>query len=105
MSENRILQKLVRDKLPELLKAQGITAHFHKADHDEYEIELLEKLREEVIEFKNAKSMDELADLLETVDAVIHHFGWSQADIQSTKDQLKAEKGGYQERLILERTE
>jgi predicted house-cleaning noncanonical NTP pyrophosphatase (MazG superfamily) len=105
MSDNTTIQKLVRDKLPELLKAQGIKANFHKADSEEYETELLEKLREEVIEFKNARSMDELADLLETVDAVIHHFGWTQADIQTTKEQLKTEKGGYQERLILESTE
>lgn len=105
MSNIREYRKLVRDNIPEILEAQGVKGTFHTADHDEYEIELLEKLREEAIEFKNAKSVEELADLLEVVDAVIALYGWTHEDIQTMKAHKKQERGGFEKHLILEKTE
>jgi predicted house-cleaning noncanonical NTP pyrophosphatase (MazG superfamily) len=105
MSKITEYRKLVRDKIPEILEAQGVKGTFHTADHEEYETELLEKLREEVLEFKNAKSVEELADLLEVVDAVIAHFAWKQEDIQAVKAHKLSERGGFSKRLILEQTE
>ena len=105
MSKITEYRKLVRDKIPEVLEAKGVKGKFRTADHDEYEIELLEKLREEVLEFKNAKSVEELADLLEVVDAVTAHFGWKQEDIQAVKTAKLHERGGFSKRLILEQTE
>jgi predicted house-cleaning noncanonical NTP pyrophosphatase (MazG superfamily) len=98
-------RKLIRDKVPDILEAEGVKATYHKADHDEFEIELLEKLREEVIEFKNAKSIDELVDLLETLDTVIAFYEWKQEDIITLKNEKRAEKGGYSKQLILDKTE
>ena len=99
------LRKLVRDKVPEILESEGVKVTSHKADHDEFETELLEKLREEVIEFKNAKSVDELVDLLETLDAVIAFYEWKQEDITIYKMQKRNEKGGYSKQIILDKTE
>lgn len=98
-------RKLVRDKFPETLEVQGVKGSFHEADHDEYEVELLEKLREEVIEFKNSKSVDELVDLLEVVDSVISLYDWKKEDIDAAKAKARAERGGFDKHLILERTE
>lgn len=105
MSKITEYRKLVRDNIPEILESKGVKGTFHTADHDEYELELLEKLREEVLEFKNAKSVEELADLLEVVDAVTAHFGWSQEDILAVKAAKLQERGGFKKRLILEQTE
>ncbi len=105
MSNVKEYRKLVRDKIPEILEAQGVKGTFHTAEHDEYEIELLEKLREEAIEFKNAKSVEELADLLEVVDAVIAFYEWNREDIEAMKAHKLKERGGFTKGLILERTE
>jgi predicted house-cleaning noncanonical NTP pyrophosphatase (MazG superfamily) len=99
---DRILHKLVRDKVPGQLKAKGVEVKVHQADQAEFESELLEKLREEVLEFKNAKSMDQLADLLEVVDAVIQLEGWTKEQVEAVRVQRLQEKGGFNERFILE---
>lgn len=98
-------RKLVRDNLPKILEGQGLKVKTHEADSEEYEIELLEKLREEAIEFKNAKSVDELVDLLETLDAIKKFYDWHDTEIDIVRTQKFAEKGGYSKRLILEQTE
>ncbi|MBA2279309.1 nucleoside triphosphate pyrophosphohydrolase [Candidatus Saccharibacteria bacterium] len=105
MSDVTEVNKLVSDNTPEILASKGITAKFHEADHDQYEIELLEKLREEVLEFKNNKSIVQLSDLLITVDAVVELHGWGQEDVLAAKAERLNEKGGYSKRLILEQTE
>jgi predicted house-cleaning noncanonical NTP pyrophosphatase (MazG superfamily) len=105
MSDIREYHKLVRDKFTDVLEAKGVKYKTHEAEHDEFETELLEKLREEVLEFKNAKSMDELADLLEVVDAVINLYSWSREDIEAVKAAKLAERGGFTKRIILETTE
>ena len=98
-------RKLVRDNIPEILEASGVKGKFHEANSEEYEIELLEKLREEAIEFKNAKSIEELADMLEVMDAIIALYDWDQADIDAMKSKKHTERGGFTKRLILEQTE
>lgn len=82
MSKITEYRKLVRDKIPEILEAQGVKGTFHTADHEEYETELLE-----------------------VVDAVIAHFAWKQEDIQAVKAHKLSERGGFSKRLILEQTE
>lgn len=105
MNDRIELRKLVNDKVPELLKAKGVDAKFHKANDDEFELELLEKLREEVLEFKNAKSIEQLTDLEIVVETVIEHMGWDRATIDKVKAQRLQDKGGFKERLILESTD
>lgn len=105
MSDARIHNKLIRDKVPELLKAKGAVAKVHEASSEEFEAALLEKLREEVLEFKNNKSQEQLADLLDVVDEIIKIEGWSMADVADARQSRLHEKGGFSKRLILESTE
>ena len=57
--------KLVRDKIPEILDKKGVSYEKRIASDEEYKIELVKKLEEEVAEFKEALSSDELADVME----------------------------------------
>jgi predicted house-cleaning noncanonical NTP pyrophosphatase (MazG superfamily) len=62
--------KLVRDKIPAILDQKGIPYEKRIASKEEYRIELIKKLVEEVGEFSEEGSADELADVLEVMNAL-----------------------------------
>lgn len=94
--------KLVRDKIPEYIKNKGGFPVCHVANEEEYWIKLKEKLFEEVFEFKNAESIEELADVLEVIDEIISYKKFSKEDIQKVKERKANERGKFEKRIILE---
>ena len=56
--------KLVRDKIPAMIRGQGRTPSYCILDDAQYEEELARKLDEEVLEFHTDKNLEELADIL-----------------------------------------
>lgn len=94
--------KLVRDKIPEIISRKCGHAIAHTATRKEYWTKLKDKLREEVEEFNAKPSLEELADILEVVDAIIEFKNFSRAELKKTKRDKKRERGGFKERIILE---
>lgn len=97
--------KLVRDKIPQVLDAQGIKAVTHIADNEEYFVRLLAKLREEVEEFATDVIEEEIADILEVLNAIILTKGFSKEAIEAIRKKKLEERGGFNEKVILEQTE
>ncbi|MEK7570292.1 MAG: nucleoside triphosphate pyrophosphohydrolase [Patescibacteria group bacterium] len=97
-----IYNKLVRDKIPEIIAAKGGSAKTHVASAEEYEAKLLEKLQEEVKEFIADKSPEELADIEEVLSAIYAHFGFSREEIEAIRQKKAQERGGFTKRIILE---
>ncbi|MFA6524307.1 MAG: nucleoside triphosphate pyrophosphohydrolase [Candidatus Paceibacterota bacterium] len=62
--------KLVRDKIPEHLDSRGISYEKRIANPEEYKEELFKKLDEETKEFLELKNVEELADILEVIEAI-----------------------------------
>ncbi len=62
--------KLVRDRIPEIIEASGKRCVCSTLSDEEYLAKLDEKLNEELAEYQESKSMEELADLLEVIRAV-----------------------------------
>ncbi|MDP2593501.1 MAG: nucleoside triphosphate pyrophosphohydrolase [bacterium] len=62
--------KLVRDKIPEILDKKGLRYERRVASLEEYKVELIRKLGEEVGEFEENGSSEELADVLEVIEAL-----------------------------------
>ncbi|MDD6200028.1 MAG: nucleoside triphosphate pyrophosphohydrolase, partial [Firmicutes bacterium] len=63
-------QKLVRDKIPELIAAGGETPVIRVLEDGEYLSRLEDKLEEEVAEYRQSGEPEELADILEVVYAL-----------------------------------
>ena len=62
--------KLVRDRIPEIIEADGKTCVSATLSNQDYIALLDQKLNEELAEYQESKSLEELADLLEVMRAV-----------------------------------
>ncbi|MEK7138917.1 MAG: nucleoside triphosphate pyrophosphohydrolase [Patescibacteria group bacterium] len=91
--------KLVRDKIPEILRAKHISFEERIADTDEYKSELIEKLREEAEEFTVAGDPEELADVLEVAEALKNLPEYQ--NVENIRLKKKEERGGFTNRIIL----
>lgn len=92
-------EKLVRDKIPEILDGKNVPYEKRIADDTEYRNELIKKLVEEAEEFATDGSAEELADVLEVVDALRTLPEYSDVRIEQEKKRL--ERGGFTKRFIL----
>jgi len=97
--------KLVRDNIPDILKNKGIEVNSHIADNNEYENELYLKLQEELEEFILKPSSEELADMLEVIDAIRIFHNISLDELKKQKINKKKERGGFKKKIILDTTE
>lgn len=97
--------KLVRDKIPQVLDAKGIKSVTHRVEGDEYFARLVAKLREEVEEFAKDTKEEEIADIMEVLNAVILAKGFSKEKIEEIRKKKLGERGGFSEKIILEQTE
>lgn len=94
--------KLVRDKIIERIEAKGEKAVFHIADDVEYWVKLKEKLREEVSEFLEAESLEELADIAEVLDAIMTHKSFTKEALVAEQQRKAEERGRFQKHIILD---
>lgn len=97
------LNKLVRDKIPEIIKNNdGKDPKIHVAEKEEYWKKLKEKIFEEVNEFLESENKEELADILEVIYAIAKFKEYNIEDIENTR-KIKAEtRGGFDKKIILE---
>ena len=96
--------KLVRDKIPQIIKQNGDTPVTHIADNNEYWKKLLEKLQEEVDEFVKDNNENELADILEVVYALGDLLNIDQPALETIRKQKAAKRGGFKDKIILDET-
>jgi len=94
------VKKLVRDKIPDILSHKHSLTSFYAADNEEFWIELKKKLLEEVQEFLESESEEELVDILEVIYAICQHKEISLANLEERR-QLKAEERGIFSKKII----
>lgn len=94
--------KLVRDRIPEIIRESGDKPVFHIADDAEYWQKLKQKLGEEVKEFDESESSEELADIFEVVEAICEYKKFDVEEIKKTQKHKKSARGAFKKRIILE---
>jgi predicted house-cleaning noncanonical NTP pyrophosphatase (MazG superfamily) len=93
--------KLVRDRIPEIIRAEGLDPVIYTADAEEYGTRLRDKLREEVAEFiASDNDPEELADILEVLYALAEQMGTSRQQLEELRAAKAEKRGGFAERII-----
>jgi predicted house-cleaning noncanonical NTP pyrophosphatase (MazG superfamily) len=94
--------KLVRDRITEIIKSEGQTPITHMADEEEYWEKLKEKLKEEVDEFLREGKEEELADILEVIHAIYNFKGIDWEGLELLRKRKAEERGGFKNRTVLD---
>lgn len=101
MAEKKVYNKLVRDKIPEIICDDGKTCLCETLSPEEYLRCLDEKLNEELAEYQESKSLEELADLLEVMMAVVKARGYTWEQLTALCQNKREERGGFDKRILL----
>ncbi len=94
--------KLVRDKIPEYIIKKGGIPIIHIANEAEYWQKLKEKLSEEVKEFFNSETIEEIADVQEVIDAICKYKKFNKKKLESIRVKKAKERGVFKKKIILE---
>jgi predicted house-cleaning noncanonical NTP pyrophosphatase (MazG superfamily) len=93
--------KLVRDKIPQIIRSKGQEPLIYTASPEEYGIRLRDKLREEVEEFlASDNDPEELADILEVLHALADQTGADQQQLEKLRATKAEMRGGFAGRVI-----
>ena len=96
-----VYNKLVRDRIPELILAQGQKPHTRILDDAEYACALEAKLDEEAGEFHREKNLEELADILEVIYALAENLGCTREALMEVYQRKHDARGGFSRRILL----
>lgn len=100
--------KLVRDKIPEIILNNNEEVIMRILEDDEYKLELERKLYEEYNEVINSKTenekIEELADMLEVMISLANIYGKTLNDIIDVAEKKKEKRGGFDKKIYLEET-
>jgi len=92
--------KLVRDKIPKIIKEEGKVCKYRIADPEEYRQKLKEKLLEESQEFFENPCVEEFADIQEVMDALRKEY--SLTGVKAHKKYKKIVRGSFSKKIVLE---
>ena len=93
--------KLVRDKIPQIIKKSGKKPIIDTLDDEEFEVFLERKLDEEVEEYHKSKEAEELADILEVLITLAKLKGLSFADLMDLQVKKAVQKGSFTKKILL----
>ncbi|MEC3470456.1 nucleoside triphosphate pyrophosphohydrolase [Bacillus tropicus] len=98
--------KLIRNKIPQIIKSNGKTPTTRLLPEDEYIKEICKKTQEELIEYLEATTkedkLEELSDLLELINALAEYEGTTLGEIDKIRRKKAEERGGFQNRIFLQ---
>ena len=100
----KIFGKLVRDRIPEIIRENGEEASIKILDDEEYEKELNKKLLEEVKEYLESGEVEELADVEEVLRALLDIKGVTYEEFNKMRETKSEKRGAFKDKIFLEST-
>ena len=101
----RTYEKLVRDRIHEIIQESGAECKIRTLDDEEYLEMIDKKLEEELAEYRADGSIEELADLMEVIYAAAMARGYSISELERIRVGKREERGGFDKRILLIETE
>ena len=98
-------KKLVRDKIPEIIRKDNLVPICRTLDDEEYQNELNKKLVEEVKEYLESQEPEELADIVEVIYSIVKSRNISLEDFEKIRMNKVEKRGSFDKRIFLEREE
>lgn len=104
---DKIYNKLVRDKIPEIIIGNGGEPVTRILTDEEYKNELERKLLEEYNEVLSTKTRDErieeLADMLEIIKSLAEFENGSLEEVIEIANSKRLKRGGFDDKIYLEK--
>jgi predicted house-cleaning noncanonical NTP pyrophosphatase (MazG superfamily) len=98
------MSKLVRDLIPNVVPADKQHLYkFSEVNEEQYTRLLKNKLLEEVNEYLEAENKEELADILEVMDALMKFMNFEKEEVLAIQKKKREERGGFEKRILMER--
>lgn len=101
--DTKIYNKLVRDKIPEIIKSSGKQFKIRISLKEEHAELLEKKLEEEVNEYIEDKNLEELADIMEVLFGLANNLGYSEEELLNKRAKKREERGGFDKGIVLEK--
>lgn len=98
---SRIYNKLVRDKIPDIIKSKGEKCKFEVLNDEDYKDFLDKKLNEEVAEYQSSKSLAELVDIIEVIYAIAKTRGFTPEQMEELRILKEKSKGSFNKGILL----
>ena len=96
-----IYDKLVRDKIPEIIEKSGKSCEIEILSDEEYLQMLDKKLEEELAECHQEQNIEELVDLLEVLYATAKARGYSIEELEQVRVEKQKARGGFDKKILL----
>lgn len=100
-----IYNKLVRDRIPEVIQKTGKKFSTRILNESEYIVQLKKKAYEELEEYVNTDNkkdaVEELADLLEIMHALANYHNSTIHEVEEIRKQKSEKRGGFKEKIFL----
>jgi predicted house-cleaning noncanonical NTP pyrophosphatase (MazG superfamily) len=93
--------KLVRDRIPEIIESTGKTCVTEILSDEEYLRMVDAKLDEELVEYHKDQNIEELADLMEVIQACAVARGYTLEQLEQVRAEKAAERGGFEKKILL----
>ena len=93
--------KLVRNKIPNIIYSTGKTPVYYEAKKPEYESRLLDKMIEELEEFRENPCLEEAADMWEVLETIYTQWGWKPDEVVAVALHKKKIRGGFDHVIVL----
>lgn len=101
----KIYNKLVRDKITDIIEADGRITKYRILDDNEYRQELNKKLQEEVKEYLEDNNVEELADIVEVIYGILNSMDVSIKEFEKIRINKQEERGAFEKKIYLEEAE
>lgn len=93
--------KLVRDRIPEIIENDGKTCRIEILTDEEYIKKVDAKLDEELAEYHKDQNIEELADLMEVIYAAAIARGYSVEELEAVRKKKLQKRGAFVKRILL----